>query len=57
MLSFDPDNLSFCTGNYIDGKHIPSNNNQIQVHRPSDGKAYALIPESGIEGVYVDGLI
>lgn len=51
MLSFDPDNLSFCTGNYIDGKHIPSNNNQIQVHRPSDGKAYALIPESGIEGV------
>lgn len=51
MLSFDPDNVSFCTGNYIDGQHTQQNYGQIEVSRPSDGKAYATIPESGIDGV------
>lgn len=47
MLSFDPDKVSFSTGNYIDGQHSQLNEGQLQVHRPSDGKAYADIPESG----------
>jgi len=51
MLSFDPDNISFRTGNYINGQHSQATPEQIQVRRPSDGKVYAAIADSGAEVV------
>ncbi|WP_241622182.1 aldehyde dehydrogenase family protein [Rosenbergiella australiborealis] len=49
MLSFEPDSVSFSTGNFIDGQHCVPTERDIEVRRPSDGKVYAAIPDSSAE--------
>jgi aldehyde dehydrogenase (NAD+) len=42
-LSFDPDSLSLPIGHFIGGRLVPGEG-VIEMHRPSDGKAYAGCP-------------
>lgn len=49
-LSFDPDTLPFPVGHFINGRLIAAKG-EIDMHRPSDGKAYAGCPIASAERV------
>jgi aldehyde dehydrogenase (NAD+) len=51
MSSFDPDSLAIRGGHFIDGRLVEAAGENIEVLRPSDGRAYARIPLGGADPV------
>jgi aldehyde dehydrogenase (NAD+) len=49
-LSFDPDTVSLPVGHFIGGELIAAEG-EIEMCRPSDGKAYAGCPVAGVDMV------
>jgi len=49
-LSFDPDTISLPVGHFIGGELIAAEG-EIEMHRPSDGKAYTACPVAGVDMV------
>ncbi|WP_051236225.1 aldehyde dehydrogenase family protein [Ottowia thiooxydans] len=53
VQDFDPAAVNIPSGHYISGRLVPGDGPAIEVRRPSDGQAYADLPEAGETGVDV----
>ena len=51
MLDFNPDDIKFPNGHYVDGALISGGAEHLAVRRPSDNQVYAHLPIAGPEVV------
>lgn len=51
MSDFDPEKMTFSSGNYINGGYVAASGDSLGVKRPSDGQLYAEIAQADAQTV------